>query len=367
MAELSFHLPGKVFFGSDVLNLLGTLTAAYGTRTLLFSDYHLHDKKQIERVKDILRKRGIECIVIDDIGTYTSRRSAAEVAEFAKASRIQTVIGLGGMKTLSTARKIACLAPGGAVPLPYIEVPTVFRNPLLLSDMYLDADPVTKRPLLVRAAEGLVKAAVVDPSLTVTIGAKYAGTLLLDCVLGAFEGYLSTGANFFSDAVFSSALRLLGEAMDDTVRGVKDLRPRVKASQAGLLCGAGYATCPLGIGAALSWAVNSLFATPKSWVGSVLLPHIMDLYSEGRAEKLTETAKALGEDTFGLDSSEAAGLASARIRRVIAQLALPGRLRDLDLKLSELVDAAEAASDIDTTGRLPMTVDGLYDLLKRAY
>ncbi len=373
MAELSLQLPGKVFFGSDVLNLAGTLTAAYGTRAILISEYLLHEGRHIEKVQDILRKRGIECIVVDDMGSQGLRRDAAEVVDYAKASRIQVVIGLGGMKILSQARRIACLSAAGdgadphARPLPYIEIPTVFRNPLLMSDAYLETDPASRRPRIVRAPEGLVRVALVDPSLTVTLSPKYAGALFLDSVLGALEGYISGGANFLSDALFLAALKLLGEGIDDAVRGVKDLRPRVKASQAGVLSAMGLATCSSGAGSALSYAINALFGTPKSWVGAVLLPHIMDLHLGSRADKLAETAKALGEDIFGLGTADAAACAPVRTRRVIAQLGLPGRLRDFDLKLSELVDAAEAASGFDPKNGLPMTVDALYDLLKRAY
>jgi alcohol dehydrogenase class IV len=161
----------------------------------------------------------------------------------------------------------------------------------------------------------------------------------------------------------------LGEAIDDAVRGVKDLRHRVKASQAGLLTSVGLTTCFTGAGVALSYAINSLFGTPKSWIGAVLLPHVIDIHLGSRAEKLAEAAKVLGEEIFGLSSADAAQFASERIRRIIAQLGLPARLRDFDLKLNELVEAAEAAASFEMMSHLPlpMTVDGLYDLLKRAY
>jgi len=80
-------------------------------------------------------------------------------------------------------------------------------------------------------------------------------------------------------------------------------------------------------------------------------------------------AKTLGEDVYGLSSSDAAQQASSRVRRIIGQLGLPARLRDFDLRLPELADAAEVASGFDMMSHMPisMTVDSLYDLLKRAY
>ena len=375
MAELNFQIPSKVLFGSDVLNLLGSLVADYGNRTLLISEIILHEGRYIEKVQDTLKKKGLDCIVMDDLGGG-ARKSLSDVVDFAKASRTQVVIGMGGMKTLSSARQVACTAAQPAKPgqtaaeaLAYIEIPTVFRNPFLLTDSYLETDPATRRPKITHGPTGFVKAAVLDPSTTSTMSSKYVGTLLMDLILNTLEGYLSTGSNFLSDALFLSSLKLLGESVNDAVRGTKDLRHRVKASQAGLLTSIGLSTSSTGAGVALSYAVHSLFGTPKSWVGTALLPHIIDIHFGARAEKLADVAKSLGEDVYGVSSTDAAQQASNRVRRIIGQLGLPARLRDFDLRLPELAEAAEAAAAFDIMSRMPisMTVDGLYDLLKRAY
>jgi len=374
MAELNFQIPSKVLFGSDVINLLGSLVSEYGNRTFLVADVNLHEGRFIEKIQDTLKKKSIDCIVADDLVGGNSRRTVSDVVEFAKASRTQVILGMGGLKTLFTARQVACTAAlparnGKSEPLPYIEIPTVFRNPFLLTDNYLDVDRSTGRPKIVRAPSGLVKAAVLDPSTTATLTTKYTGTLLMDLILNTLEGYLSTGSNFLSDALFLSSLKLLGEAVEDAVRGAKDLRHRVKASQAGLLTAVALTTSHTGAGVALSYAVNALFRTPKSWVSTALLPHIIDIHFGARAEKLSDVAKSLGEDVYGLSSSDAAQQASNRVRRIIGQLGLPARLREFDLRLPELADAAEVASGFDMMSHMPisMTVDSLYDLLKRAF
>jgi alcohol dehydrogenase class IV len=373
MAELSFSFPGKFFFGSDVLNLLGPLAGAFGTRAILIADAVLHENRHIERIQDILRKKSIDCILLDDAVSPKTRRTAQDIVEFSKASRIQIFLGLGGTRILNIARKTACLASGQKtreglpIPLPYIEMPTVFRNPYLITDAYVDTDALNRRPVLVPSAEGLLKAVLIDPSLSASLSPKFTGTLMLDTLLLAIEGYLSANANFFSDAQFLAAIELLGEGIAEAIRGVKDLRPRVKASQAGVLCAFGTGTTGLGVGVALSFALHTLFNVPKSWAAAILLPHILDILTESRTEKMATVAKLLGQDIFGLETEAAARTVPAQARRLIAQMYLPGRLRDLNLKLDELIDAAEAASGFDAGRRLPMTIDALYDLLKRAY
>jgi alcohol dehydrogenase class IV len=372
MAEVSFNFPGKLFFGSDVLNLLGSLAASFGNRAMFIADTALHESRHIERIQDSLRKKNIDCILRDDAAA-AGPRALNELLDFAKASRTQVFLGLGGCSVLNTARKAACFASGQKnreglpVPLPYIEIPSVFRNPYMISSAYVDADPLSRRPVLARCADGLPKAVLMDPSITAGLSPKFMGALMLDTLLLAAEGYLGVNENFFSDAQFLTAIELLGQGIAEAIRGVKDLRPRVKACQAGILCAFGISASGPGMGTVLSLALNGLFGVPKSWAAAILLPHMLDILAETRAERMMAAAKALGEDVFGLDAAAAARLVPLRVRRIIAQMCLPGRLRDLDIKMNELIDAAEAAAEFDATSRVPMTVDGLYDILKHAY
>ncbi|MDR1179009.1 MAG: iron-containing alcohol dehydrogenase [Spirochaetales bacterium] len=373
MAELSFSFPGKIFFGSDVLNLLGSLAGSFGTRAMLIADAALHENRHIERVQDILRKKNIDCILLDDAVSAGTRRTIENIVDFARASRIQIFLGLGGTSILNIARKTACLASGQKnreglpVPLPYIELPTVFRNPYLIASAYIDTEPLSRRPVLIPCAEGLPNAVLIDPSLSAGLSPKFTATLMLDTLLLALEGYLSVSANFFSDAHFLAAINLLGDGIAEAIRGVTDLRPRVKTSQAGVLCAFGISSTGLGVGGTLSLALHTLFHVPKSWAAAILLPHVMDIFAESRTERMAGAAKILGEDVFGLETQAVARLVPARTRRLIAQMCLPGRLRDLGLKLNEIIDAAEAAAGFDVANRLAMPVDSLYDLLKRAY
>ncbi|MCL1818901.1 MAG: iron-containing alcohol dehydrogenase [Spirochaetaceae bacterium] len=372
MAELSFCFPGKILFGSDVMNLVGSLTASFGNRAMLIADDALHEGRHIEKVQDILRKRSIDCILRDDVAS-SSRRGIQDITELAKASRTQVFLGLGGASVLNLARKTACLASGQKsreglpLPLPYIEIPSVFRNPYMICAAYVDTDPYSHRPVLARSAEGLPQTVVMDPGITAGLSPKFMGTLMLDTLLLAMEGYISASDNFFADAQYLTAIGLLGEGINEAVRGVKDLRPRVKACQAGVLCAFGTVTAGIRAGSILSLSLHSIFGVPASFAAAILLPHILDILAETRTERMAMAAKALGEDTFGMETGAAARRVPEWVRRVIAQMGLPGRLRDLDLKLNELIDAAEAASEFDPTIRLPLTIDGLYDILKSAY
>ncbi len=374
MAEAIVQIPGKVYFGSDLLNLTGSLVSEFGNRVLFIGDYPLHEGRHIEKVLDALQGKGLQCILIDDLGTYGSTRTFSDVVEFAQTSRIEVVLAMGGIRTLFAGRNVAsrykqiARTPEGQR-VSYMEIPTVFRYPFLLLNAYLEFDPTLRRLQVLQIPADLFKGALIDPGTMAGLSSKYAGTLLMDTLLHALEGYVSPEINFLSETVFQGALQRMGDALEEVMRGEKNLRHRVKAAHAGVLISIGYTTLRMGPGIALSYALNNLFGIPKSWAGAVLLPHFSDAYSDTHPELLSQAAQLLGEDTFGVSAAEAAASVSARIRRAMALLGLPSRLRDFDLKLNKLVEAAEAAAALDGSPffHIPLSVDSLYDFLKRAY
>ncbi|MFW5776821.1 MAG: hypothetical protein ACOCZB_05985, partial [Spirochaetota bacterium] len=70
-----------------------------------------------------------------------------------------------------------------------------------------------------------------------------------------------------------------------------------------------------------------------------------------------------------LKPADAAYQASAAVRRIIGLLELPGRLREMDLAIDDLVDVAEIAAGLDMSASAPVphTTSDLYDLIKLAF
>jgi len=374
MAEVLLDIPGKLYFGSDVLNLVGSIASGYGNRALLLADYNLHEGRHIERVIDLLHGKGIQCILIDDIGSYGSSRTITDTVEFARTSRIEVILAMGGSSTLNAGRTIATRYRGTmhhpeAERSAYLEILTVFRYPFLLRNAYIDMDPGEQRLKVFPLPPGLYKGTLIDPGIMAGLSTKYTGTLLMDTLLQALEGFLSSEGNFLSQTLFRGALLHAGEGLEEALRGEKSLKPRVKATQSGLQSALGYSILRMGPAVALSYTCSRQFGIPKSWIGTVFLPHLADTHEESHPELLAEAARLIGEDTFGLSIEEAASSFSNRVRRALSVLGLPTRLRDFDLKLPRLVEVAEEAAGLDSTVafHVPLSVESLYDFLKRAF
>jgi len=382
MGDVLFHIPAKVLFGSDVVNRAGQVADEYGKRALLVTDSAMYEGGHIHRVQDLLEKNRISCILFDEVPSDANTATATELVALARASKAQLVIGLGGMRVLSTAKMAALTAPSARsvyqvaagekpdkAPLPYIEIPASFRNHFMLKDQFVITDGENRKTRQVYTHRELTRAILFDPALSSAMSVKYAAAAMLDTLLACIEGYLSSRSTMLSDVLFLRAIDILKETIDSMARTPDDAGHRYSAGEAGLLCAIGLSMSSQGAGGALSYTVNSRYQVPKSWTATVLLPHILDYHAGIKPAKVAKIARALGEDIPGLDNRDDAAQASTVARRLIGKLDLPGRLRDFDLSLDDMVEVCDTASAFDMVSYapVPMTSQDLYELVKQAY
>jgi alcohol dehydrogenase len=438
MSDLSFQVPADVRLGLDVVNRTASIISQYGDRAILVTEAILYEGRIIERVQGLLERRGIQSIVFDEVVPNATSSAVDEGVRLARGAHAQIVIGLGGVRTLSTAKCIAMVTPldiemddilSGVQPrekpLAYVGIPTTCRDPFLLTDEYLITDSRDRSAKVGRTQNTITRAVLLDPKLTVTLPAKYTATTLMDTLLSAVEGYLSSRSNFLADTFFLRAIEMIGSTIRPAVEQPEDLRARIQASMAGLLTGLGLSMSKQGVGAALVYALNARYMVPKSWLSCILLPHVMEFHLNSATEKLAAVASLLGEargatgamqkleaSSFraergasakqnragqegrrvdachggrsGVDAgaaasaeaapaeaspAEVAGLGIETVRRLIHSLGLPTRLRDFDLNLDDMVDIAGTARSYDMMNYLPRAVstEDLYELIKIAY
>jgi alcohol dehydrogenase len=382
MPDISFTVPTDVRFGLDVVNRVAALVSGCGERVLLVTEAILYEGKVIDRIQGLFEKKGIQHIVYDEVVPHATSTVVDEGVKLARSAHVEVVVGLGGLRTLSVAKCIAMVSqqeaemddflsgvqPRGE-PLPYIAIPTTCRDPFLFSDEYLLTDGRDRTAKIGRTQKGITRVAIVDPKLSTTLPPKYTATTLIDTLLCAVEGYLSSRSNFLSDTLFARACQLVGGIIQKLVEQPDDLRVRLNASMAGLLTSLGLSMSKTGVGAALAYAVNGSHMVPKSWVASIMLPHVLEFYSGVAAEKLAAVAGYLGEEVSEQAPVEAAAQAVEAVRRMIGQLGLPTRLRDFDLELDDMVEIASTARNFDMMNYLPRSIstEDLYELIKSAY
>jgi alcohol dehydrogenase len=330
----------------------------------------LHEGQHINRVVEILKRSGVETMIYDELMPGSPASSVDDIASLARAGKAQVVIGLGGMRVLSLARCVANVAAEkmrmgdlmeGKLPassVPYIEVPSSYRNHLLMRNEAVVTDGLAGRARMVQIVPGTVRATVLETSFTQTLSNKYALAAIMDTLLAAVEGYYSPHSTMFSDTLLLRATRELQSAAVAGIKNPGDGRFRLQAAEAGLLTAMGLAVAGQGIGGGLAYAINARFSLPKSWVAGILLPHVVDFLTPRDVEKAARIAAALDEPVERITAADDAPRAARGVRKLLTHLDLPPRLRDLDVTLDDLSTAAEDAADFALLSNVPGGVSG---------
>ncbi len=365
MQTFTLRVPSTIVFGQDVLPQLGSIARGLGTRALIVSESVLHEGQHIQRVVEILKRSGVETMIYDELMPGSPASSVDDIASLARAGKAQVVIGLGGMRVLSLARCVANVAAEktrmgdlmeGTLPassIPYIEVPSSYRNHLLMRNEAVVTDGLAGRARIVQIVPGTVRATVLETSFTQTLSNKYALAAIMDTLLAAVEGYYSPHSTMFSDTLLLRATRELQSAAVAGIKNPGDGRFRLQAAEAGLLTAMGLALAGQGIGGGLAYAINARFSLPKSWVAGILLPHVVDFLTPRDVEKAARIAAALDEPVERITAADDAPRAARGVRKLLTHLDLPPRLRDLDVTLDDLSTAAEDAADFSLLSNVP--------------
>jgi len=351
-----------------------------GGRAAIVADAALYDHGVISRVRELFSKQGLKAIVYDEALTGATTIAASSLVSLLRASQVQVVVSIGGMRTAAVAR-LAALAAGShqsvfriadgshavGASLPVILVPTSFRDHFLLSPQFVAVEGSAGRISVVSGTSAAY--AVVDPRLSQTLSARYAAAEMMDLLLAAIEGYMSGRSTFVADTLLLRAVDTIKEAVDGLLWNPDDPGPWSRASEAALLEALGITMSSQGIGGALTYAIAGGLRVPKAFVAAVLLPHVLDFHAEAVSEKVAKLARALGEDVPGLDLRDDANQASTVARRLIGKLGLPGRLQDLGLDFDAVSRVGQSIFDTAMVRNSPVSFgsDTIHQLVRQAF
>jgi alcohol dehydrogenase len=382
MPDFNFTLPTQAIMGPGTVSWAGSMAAALGDRVLLVAEPILNDAKVTGRVVDVLKSKGIEPIVFDEIRSVAASATVDDALAIARGARANLVIGLGGIGVQAVARAVAVLAPAGiesydfldgnipeVEPLPFMEILSTCRDPFMFRDEVLMVDSRDRTTRIIKTGKRAATAVISDPDLSASLQGKMPALVALDALLPAIEGYISTKGDFLSDTLLEKAIASLSSAIASFTTNPGDVPARKLAAEGGFLAALGLATSSPGLGSALSFAINGRYRTLKPSVSSIFLPYILEGAIKSSVEKTATIARLLGEDVENLSVSEAANKAAENLRVKIGALKMPARLKDLGLNIDELVEIAETVRKFDLINYLPraVSVEDIYDIIKQAY
>ncbi len=282
----------RVTFGSGALAEVGDRMAARGARRVaLFTDARLRTLEWFADVETSLRTAGLDVAVFDDVDVEPTDVSLDRAVAFARDTKADGYVSLGGGSVIDTAKIANLLATHPAALLDYVNAPlgggTPVPGPLAphlacptTSGTGSEVTGIAIFDLLeAHAKTGVASAllrpaeAIVDPRVTATLPANVVASSGLDVLCHAVESFtarpftarppsgpattrpMSQGANPWSDMGCREAMGLIGRYLVRAVNDASDTEAREHMMWAATLAGIAFGNAGVHVPHAMAYAV----------------------------------------------------------------------------------------------------------------
>lgn len=382
MSTFTFKLTSNIIVGNYSIEKIGAEAVQFGKKFLFVVDPLLHETGVAKKIIKALEERDISVLVFDGVKRSADSDVIENALNLARGVFVDAVIASGGMGPVAIGRAVASLynesgsiydyiegKPCTAEPLPFIEVPATCREPFTFTSFSPIVDARSRKIHLLKVRNDLCKVCVFDTACYSNLAPNATTATILQGVGIAFEGYISSKANFLSETILGKAIdRFLLSLKPSQGRSTGASRETVIA-EAACLTAIGISCSSPGLGSAIALACAGRYNISSSVVGTILLPHIMMNAQTSNLDKLLKLGRMLDVDTRGVEPLAVAKTAIEEIRRYLVQANLPTRLTDIGLSIEQLVAISEDAVSLSFMNYIPkpMRSDDVFELLKQAY
>ena len=300
-------------FGAGCLAETGENAKDLGLkRVALFTDRTLAASEHVAAARAALAAAQIDAVVYDEVTIEPTTASFQDAARFASEGRFDGYVSVGGGSVMDTCKAANLYATHPAEFMTYVNapigggqrVPGALRPHIACPTTSGTGSEVTGIAIFnltdLNAKTGIISRrlvptlALVDPNVTATLPPNVVASSGFDCMSHALESLtarawprrvnpargaarpVSQGANPFSDALASDALRAVGKFLVRAVTNAGDIEARTEMMYAAMQAGIAFNAAGCHLPHGLSYAVSGLahdFHVAGYPAGKTLVPH----------------------------------------------------------------------------------------------
>ncbi|WP_041794713.1 L-threonine dehydrogenase [Pararhodospirillum photometricum] len=360
MAETAFFIPSLNLMGAGCLQGAIAQVRRHGfARALIVTDTVLNSLGMASQVAKLLADHDIRSCIFDGAQPNPTVGNVEAGLALLQAEHCDCVISLGGGSSHDCAKGIALTATNGGSIRDYEGVDKSNRAQLPLIAINTTAGTASEMTRFCIITDELrqVKMAIVDRHVTPLLSVNDPELMLgkpplltaatgMDALTHAVEAYVSVAATLITDACALKAVSIISNTLRTAVAEGSNLAAREAMAYAGFLAGMAFNNASLGYVHAMAHQLGGFYDLPHGVCNAVLLPHVEAFNADVAASRLKDVAHAMGVDTVGMTDAEGAQACLAAIRRLSADIGIPGGLTELGVKETDIpVLAANALKD----------------------
>ena len=384
-----------VYYGSGAIDGLGDVLARLEVqRALLVTGHTLATKTDLVD-KVLAAAAGRIGAVFHDTTQHVHRDSVVRAIEAARAIDADGIISFGGGTPNDTGKAVVLgLAENVETAADFDRYRVRFEYPSSVEIPAITGDPVPMVAISTTLSAGefthfagitdserkvkdiyvdkkmAARAVILDAALTTATPDWLWLSSGMRAVDHCIEALCSTTAHPMTDALGSRALNMLNRYLRECKAAPDDLDARTQAHIAAWMSVSGLANVTLGLSHGIGHQLGARHDVPHGVTSCVMMVPTMEFNCDHVGGHQAWIAELMGCDMHGLDAVAAAAAGRDAVARLVTDLELPHRLRDVGVSQEDFPALAKDALEdmIVASNPRPVTsVEDVIELLHRAW
>ncbi|MGE5620848.1 MAG: iron-containing alcohol dehydrogenase [Sphingomonadaceae bacterium] len=332
----TWEMPAKLIFGPGVARQAGEeLKKLGGSKVLIVTDRGVEGAGVLTSIQEGLDSSGVPYVVFSGVEANPSIKCVMEAVAAYKSNGCDCLLGVGGGSSMDTAKAVGAVVNNPDMDIRAMEGVGKFKNPIppfiAVPTTCGTAAEVTPTAVItdekhykfpIMSPYIFSKVALIDGTLLTKLPGPVVAATGMDALCHALESYVNLNTNPISDGLDIKAISMIGEWLRPAVANgnLEAISHMVLAST---IAGMGFANTRVTIVHSMSHPVSGFFGVPHGVANAILLPYVMEFNLIGNPHRFADVARALGVDTFGMTTMEAARASVVAVRELAEDVGIP--------------------------------------------
>ncbi|WP_308660756.1 lactaldehyde reductase [Alistipes finegoldii] len=355
------------YFGAGARRMLADEFRGRGyVRAFVVTDKDLIRFGVAGKVTGVLDEAGIAYEIFSDLKPNPTVKNVQAGVEAFCRSGADAIVAIGGGSAMDTAKAVGIIAANpafgdvvsleGTAPtanrsVPVFALPTTAGTAAEVTINYVITDEANTKKMVCVDPKDIPAVAIIDAELMAAMPRGLTAATGMDALTHAIEGYITKGAWTLTDMFELKAVELIARWLPAAVENGADTEAREGMAVAQYIAGMGFSNVGLGLVHGMAHPLGAFYDIPHGVANALLLPYVMQYNMESSLVKFGDVARAMGVDTAGMDTRQAAQAAVDAVRTLAVRVGIPQRLSSLGVREEDLPRlAASALADVCTPG-----------------
>ena len=355
------------YFGAGARRMLADEFRGRGyVRAFVVTDKDLIRFGVAGKVTGVLDEAGIAYEIFSDLKPNPTVKNVQAGVEAFRRSGADAIVAIGGGSAMDTAKAVGIIvanpafgdvvslegmAPTANRSVPVFALPTTAGTAAEVTINYVITDEANTKKMVCVDPNDIPAVAMIDAELMAAMPRGLTAATGMDALTHAIEGYITKGAWTLTDMFELKAVELIARWLPAAVENGADTEAREGMAVAQYIAGMGFSNVGLGLVHGMAHPLGAFYDIPHGVANALLLPYVMQYNMKSSLVKFGDVARAMGVDTAGMDTRQAAQAAVDAVRTLAVRVGIPQRLSSLGVREEDLPRlAASALADVCTPG-----------------